>query len=194
MALSDEQIDRYSRQILVPEIGGRGQERLLRSTVAHRGHCATTAVAVDYLSAAGITVAAVGPNATAQVAANLILVVGHDPGITELAPGAETALVLVEESQGAVWFSRSTTTGHCAACTIDCGRETARDRAELSGLSSADVAGAALAVDVIFELLGLPASPEPGVVVFSAGGTSRHDRAIDFSHCRHAAESARIAS
>jgi adenylyltransferase/sulfurtransferase len=37
MALTEAQIDRFSRQIILPQIGGAGQERLLRSSVAVAG-------------------------------------------------------------------------------------------------------------------------------------------------------------
>src|SRR5215468_9769083 len=37
MALSDPQIDRFSRQIILPQIGGVGQQRLLQSSVAIGG-------------------------------------------------------------------------------------------------------------------------------------------------------------
>ena len=52
--LTDAQVERYSRQILVPGIGGRGQERLLASTVAVIDPHARLALCVDYLTAAGI--------------------------------------------------------------------------------------------------------------------------------------------
>jgi molybdopterin/thiamine biosynthesis adenylyltransferase len=52
--LTDEQIERYSRQILLPEIGGRGQETLLRSTVALIGHGFLTDRIADYLQRAGL--------------------------------------------------------------------------------------------------------------------------------------------
>ena len=34
MALTPSQLERYSRQIILPTVGGRGQEALLNSTVA----------------------------------------------------------------------------------------------------------------------------------------------------------------
>ena len=54
MTLSDSQIDRYSRQIVLPEIGSRGQERLLASRVAIRGGGDAALVCASYLAGAGV--------------------------------------------------------------------------------------------------------------------------------------------
>lgn len=54
MPLSDSQTERYSRQIILPQIGGRGQERLLRSAVALVGTGAVARVAALYLAGAGV--------------------------------------------------------------------------------------------------------------------------------------------
>lgn len=54
MPLDDEQIERYSRQLILQEVGPRGQERLLAARVAIIGtdHAAERVVA--YLAAAGV--------------------------------------------------------------------------------------------------------------------------------------------
>ncbi len=55
-ALRDDQVRRYARHILLPEVGGRGQERLLAAAVAVEvgpGRAAEVA-ALTYLAAAGI--------------------------------------------------------------------------------------------------------------------------------------------
>lgn len=52
--LSDLQIERYSRQIILPEVGARGQERLLKSTIALVVAEPAQSYAVSYLAAAGI--------------------------------------------------------------------------------------------------------------------------------------------
>jgi molybdopterin/thiamine biosynthesis adenylyltransferase len=52
--LSDEQIERYSRQIILPQIGGRGQEALLAATVVLRGDGSLIEAACLYLAAAGV--------------------------------------------------------------------------------------------------------------------------------------------
>ena len=52
--LTDAQVERYSRQILLPEVGGRGQARLLAARVAVGGDGPAAAVAVLLLGRAGV--------------------------------------------------------------------------------------------------------------------------------------------
>ena len=51
---SDEQIERYSRHIILPEVGGEGQSRLLESKVLLVGAGGLGSPAAFYLAAAGI--------------------------------------------------------------------------------------------------------------------------------------------
>jgi hypothetical protein len=52
--LSDSQIDRYCRQIVLPEIGSRGQERLLEAVAAIHGGGDGAVVCASYLCGAGV--------------------------------------------------------------------------------------------------------------------------------------------
>jgi molybdopterin-synthase adenylyltransferase len=52
--LSDDQLDRYARHIVLPEIGGEGQKRLLGAHILVIGAGGIGSPAVQYLSAAGI--------------------------------------------------------------------------------------------------------------------------------------------
>ncbi len=54
MNLTNEQIERYSRQIILKEVGGKGQEKLLNSKVLVIGAGGLGAPALFYLAAAGI--------------------------------------------------------------------------------------------------------------------------------------------
>ena len=54
MTLTDQQLDRYARHIVLKEIGGEGQRKLLESTVAIVGAGGIGAPAIQYLAAAGI--------------------------------------------------------------------------------------------------------------------------------------------
>ena len=54
--LSEEQIERYARQIIVPGIGAAGQARLCSAEVFVDGHPEGARVAMQYLRAAGVRV------------------------------------------------------------------------------------------------------------------------------------------
>jgi hypothetical protein len=52
--LTDSQIDRYSRQIILSEVGGRGQERLQQSRLALAGDPGALEPILPYLAGAGV--------------------------------------------------------------------------------------------------------------------------------------------
>jgi molybdopterin-synthase adenylyltransferase len=54
VALSNNQIERYSRQIIVPGIGGAGQERLLASHIVIAGDSTDIERALAYMVGAGV--------------------------------------------------------------------------------------------------------------------------------------------
>ncbi len=53
-ALSDDQLDRYARHIILKEIGGEGQKRLLNANVTIIGAGGIGSPAIQYLAGAGI--------------------------------------------------------------------------------------------------------------------------------------------
>ncbi|OJT22413.1 molybdopterin biosynthesis protein [Archangium sp. Cb G35] len=76
MALREEQILRYSRQILLREVGGRGQEKLLAGGVRLKATGTAGLTAAAYVAAGGTAVEA---------------------GLEPLVPGAEGFLVKADE-------------------------------------------------------------------------------------------------
>lgn len=52
--LTDTQIDRYSRQIILPEVGGIGQERLLAARITVLAEIEDLTPALNYLAGAGV--------------------------------------------------------------------------------------------------------------------------------------------
>lgn len=88
-SLSDAQIELYSRQILLPELGGMGQKRLLAARCLLVGADTAAAVAATYLVGAGIgrlhRIAASAADATSEMLPPLVAR-SPDTRITDL-PG-----------------------------------------------------------------------------------------------------------
>jgi adenylyltransferase/sulfurtransferase len=65
--LSATQIERYSRQIILPQVGGRGQLALLSATVTICGSTELATTAARYLAAAGVGYLCVSPPTAAAI-------------------------------------------------------------------------------------------------------------------------------
>src|SRR6185295_12008918 len=61
MTLSEQQIERWARQIILPEVGGRGQARLLAATAAVAGTGGAARFARELLERAGLRTGGDGP-------------------------------------------------------------------------------------------------------------------------------------
>lgn len=178
MALSADQIERYSRQILIPEVGGRGQNRLLARRARCIGRSATLTTAVDYLGAAGVQIS-IG-QAADPASADVVLATADE----STHAFSELPIFLVGERDEIAWYSRRTGADTCRACTRAAAGEPV-EGTDVSNESAAAVAGAALAVDVIAHLLGLAGDDIPSVVVFSHGGRRRRCLPIVAHGCDH---------
>ena len=101
--LTDAQVERYSRQIILPEVGARGQERLLAARVAVHGDGAAAATATTLLAGAGLTLVG-GPGADVAVvfAADRI---GSTPAVVGLLGARVVVATLLR--------------GSCLACFAD---------------------------------------------------------------------------
>ena len=84
--LSDAEIERWSRQIILPEVGGRGQLRLLAARVALVGAGPVADCASDLLARAGVTAGRSGDLDAAE------LVIDLGAGAVAGAPLARAAL------------------------------------------------------------------------------------------------------
>jgi len=70
VALREDQIRRYARHVLLPDVGGAGQARLLASACAIDPRDPAERIAFEYLVAAGVgTIALVAPDPSLQARA-----------------------------------------------------------------------------------------------------------------------------
>jgi len=171
--LSDSQIERYSRQIVLSEIGGRGQERLLASEVAIHGGGDGALVCARYLAGAGV-----GLLGLADAAARTALAREERNPDCRIAssPSASPAVVIVIGGRLAVELSRRATVlwgsaesavvsrvhippGRACAPCLD-----AFARRQPPNDGSAQVLGTLLALDALRALLELGQPDEPSLL------------------------------
>ena len=131
--LTDAQVERYSRQILLPEVGGRGQERLLAARVllAGTGPAAEAAAVLVWRAGVGaLDLVGVGPaltelspdcraaryaEAAAAPAADVVVALGGDAAA--LARGRQAGRPFVLGALGAEGAAVMTLVGRpCPAC------------------------------------------------------------------------------
>ncbi len=97
--LTDSQIERYSRQIVLPEVGGRGQERLLAARAAVVGRGEAVLFCAAHLAAAGVgRLRLHGVEAGAPLAAVLSLLTRNTDCAIDFAPAepSDVAILLGE--------------------------------------------------------------------------------------------------
>jgi len=88
----DDQVRRYARHILLPDVGGVGQRALLAATVAVDVASSAGRIAATFLAAGGVGTLAIGATDPAERARLASL--NPDTQIVETAPAAITAPVL----------------------------------------------------------------------------------------------------
>lgn len=132
--LTDAQIERFSRQILLPEVGGRGQARLLDARVSIEGAGPTVAITGDLLARAGVGVAY---DATPQAPALRV----------ELPDGA----AVVTRWTGERLRVATTTRAVCATCRT--AAPTPQDATDVA--ATEQLMGALVASECLHALLGL---------------------------------------
>jgi len=105
--LSDAQIERWSRQILVPEIGGRGQARL----------CAATVEVVGAPALATLLIERAGPRVT--TGAPDVAVRWTSTARGEIAPSSKTATpTVVARLDGTAALVTAVVASPCTACVV----------------------------------------------------------------------------
>src|SRR6266542_794998 len=77
--LTDEELERYARHIVLPEIGGAGQQRLKRARVLVIGAGGLGAPVLEYLAAAGVGTLGIVDDDSVSLS-NLQRQVIHDSG------------------------------------------------------------------------------------------------------------------
>jgi molybdopterin-synthase adenylyltransferase len=175
--LSDAQIERYSRQIVLPEVGAAGQERLLATRCAVLGAGPLAATAARYLVGAGIGAVALqdaapldelrllNPEIALRAMTRLddgiagVAVLAADLAPRELAAvvtARPALLVAAGLTASGGWLHVASGGSGCAQCAA---RAAAADPGAPAGDAiAASVLGAVAALALIVQALGLSAA------------------------------------
>jgi vacuolar-type H+-ATPase subunit F/Vma7 len=186
MTLTDAQIDRYSRQIIVPHIGGRGQERLLGARMLIAGDGRDIQAPLAYLIGAGVGAIRVkssaGQVAFAETNPDVsITVVDKTAEAVDLAliiVGSEAARKIADEiarnrDVRALVIARLDTPGNIAVIPKPSTLTEGSLRAAFSKRSEAADLIAMLATVEAFKLLaGYARQPSPAIIEFDGFATS----------------------
>jgi hypothetical protein len=151
VTLSDALVERYSRQILLPEVGGRGQERLCAARAVVVGGGPAAAYAASLLAAAGAVVA----------------IADGAPGTLAIALDGRTAVVARVHPNGAVVV---TPAGRpCAHCLPDATWGAPVGAAPASDAARDQIVGAVVAGEALRVILGLATHGRAQTVDLGAG-------------------------
>jgi adenylyltransferase/sulfurtransferase len=151
--LSDTQIERWSRQILLPDVGGRGQLRLLGARVGVVGDGPAAAQCVDLLRRAGVPVTA-GVLDDADVVVDLDADSGTSAALARRAAGTATPLVRARLAGAA--GTLDTLVGRPCGCCLPADPPRAAGDGEPLAAPAAQALAALAAAEVVRVLLAAP--------------------------------------
>lgn len=189
--LTENQIRRYSRQILLPEVGGRGQRKLLAARVRLLGTGTVAATAGVYLAAAGV--GAIGLDAGEESVRMAARMTGMNPEVRVPVGGGAGDIDLAVDGTGdpataggspRVWAVPSGTVGRVSrfvpgrsACRRCLPPELRGACAPMSPPAEA-VLGSLLAVEALEVLLGIGAGLADRVLEYDAEKTTFRTHAV----------------
>ena len=207
MPLTDAQIRRYARQLVMKEFTGAGQERLLGSRVLAYGAGTSLELCVLYLAAAGVggvhvsaqerpadelfrRAAALNPDCTVSHGAHGVrpdavadFLQDAGPAATRQIAGALRAgipYVKAMRAGGAAVVKRWVAGDPCPGCLLN---SLGRRQVDLIGAPDHAVAGPAAAAMIITGLLGIDAGAHRAVLMDAPAGDYRELEARPFGEC-----------